>query len=106
MHNVPITSQISAEARKRAAEAESRKLLNVIYHDEKYNVMEPLADRFWRHTPDVLIDRKIWLVLRFLHNCTTEIKIGDMIRFGRVTFKITELVITPEEIESTQKALE
>ena len=29
----------------------------------------------------------------------TEIKWNDVIRFGRVTFKVTELVITPEQIE-------
>ena len=29
----------------------------------------------------------------------TEIKMNDVIRFGRVTFKVTELVITAEQIE-------
>ena len=31
---------------------------------------------------------------------------NDVIRFGRVTFKVTELVITPEEIDAVQDAIE
>ena len=36
----------------------------------------------------------------------SEIKWNDVIRFGRVTFKVTELVITPEQILKAQLMLE
>lgn len=107
MHILPILSQsMNYDQRRKVAEAELRKLMNIIYHDEKYFVMEPFADKLLKNTTEVFIDRKIWLVIKFLPNSQTEVKIGDLIRFGRVTFKVTELVLTKEEIDSTQKNIE
>ena len=34
------------------------------------------------------------------------LQIGDVIRFGRVTFKVTELVLTKEQIEKVKQTLE
>ena len=34
------------------------------------------------------------------------LQLNDVVRFGRVTFKVTELAITLEEIENAQLALD
>ena len=35
-----------------------------------------------------------------------EIKLNDVVRFGRVTFKVTELVISEKEIKHAQQTLD
>ena len=87
-------------------DAENRKLLNIMYHEGTYWIQEGQADRVWKRRPEFLIDKQCWLVLKFLPHGRTEIKLNDLIRFGRVTFKVTELVITKEEIKSAEKALD
>ena len=49
--------------------------------------------------PDLIIEKHLWTVLKFLPKQRQQIFVNDIVRFGRVTFKVTELVITPEEIE-------
>ena len=56
--------------------------------------------------PDLIIEKHIWTVLKFLPKSRQQIFVNDIVRFGRVTFKVTELVITPDEIEQTALAIE
>ena len=44
-----------------------------------------------------MIEKYTWLVLRFMPKHRTEVKLNDVVRFGRVAFKVMELVITKEE---------
>ena len=91
---------------RKILEAEKRKLLNIIYHQGKYFIAEPYADSTFKKEPDNIIDNYTWLVLRFMPKQRTEIKLNDVIRFGRVSFRVMELVITKEQQAQAQLALE
>lgn len=75
-------------------------MINVIYHEGKYFLQEPFPDDLHRRDPDLIIDKHCWKVVRFMPAMRCRIKLNDVVRFGRVTFKVTELVITPDEIEA------
>ena len=38
--------------------------------------------------------------------CRDSVQWNDVLRFGRVTFKVTELVLTQDEIDKAAQALE
>ncbi len=69
-------------------------MLNIVYDKGDYYIHEPGGDRPVSRDPDVIIDKHCWLVTRFMLRMRTPISLGDILRFGRVTFKVTELVIT------------
>ena len=70
-----------------------------MYHGGKYFVQEPFADSTFKKEPDIMIEKHTWLVLRFMPRNRAEIKLNDVVRFGRVAFKVMELVITKEDQE-------
>ena len=90
MHNLPIAKDMKDDQKRKAIiEAERRKLVNVIYHNDRYYVQEPWADRKFSRAPEVVIDRHLWLILKYLPKQRLELNINDVIRFGRVSFKVT-----------------
>ena len=55
---------------------------------------EPGGDKPVLRDPDLIIEKHCWLVIKFLEDHKVKLNINDVIRFGRVSFKVTELVIT------------
>ena len=47
-------------------EAESRKLLNIMYHKSNYFISEPFPDQVHKRDPEVIIEKHGWLVLKYL----------------------------------------
>ena len=37
-----------------------------MYHNDRYYVQEPWADRKFSRAPEVVIDRHLWLILKYL----------------------------------------
>ena len=102
MHSLPInTKKLKDEDRKAMHKIENAKLINIMYHDGSYYLHEPFPDKNHKRDPDLIIEKHCWLVLKYLQKMRTHIKINDVVRFGRVTFKVTELVITKHDIEKT-----
>ena len=67
MHNLPISKDSKDEKkRKEVIEAERSKLVNVMYHNNRYYVQEPWADRKFSRAPEVVIDKHLWLILKYL----------------------------------------
>ena len=63
--------------------------------------------------PDNIIDNNLWLIMKFLPKKGHEVTIGDVIRFGRIPFKVSKLVLDVQgekrkeraEKETIQKAV-
>jgi len=106
MHSLPISKNLSAADKKEVLEAESKKMINIMYHDGNYFIHEPFPDKHHKRDPDLIIEKHCWLVLKYLPKMRTEIRLNDVVRFGRVTFKVTELVISKKEIERAQQTLD
>ena len=98
MHTLPISKTQGDAKRKAQMEAESKKLMNVMFHNGAYYVHEPFPDKHHKRDPDLIIEKHCWLVVKYLQKMRAPIKMGDVVRFGRVTFKVTELVITKKDI--------
>ena len=96
MHPLPISKTLEKRVRRERMEAEKQKLINVMFHDDSYYLHEPFPDEIHKRDPDLIIEKHCWHVVKFMPKMRCEIKWNDVIRFGRVTFKVTELVITPE----------
>ena len=77
-----------------------------MYHDDSYYIHEPFPDKVHKRDPDLIIEKHCWLVLKYMHKLRTRIRVNDVVRFGRVTFKVTELVLTRRDIEKAQQTLE
>ena len=106
MHPMPISDQLEAKAREKRMRTEREKLMNVLYHQGDYYLQEPHPDEYHKRDPDLIIDRRCWHVVRYLPGMRYRLQLNDVVRFGRVTFKVTELAITLEEIENAQLALD
>lgn len=44
-----------------------------------------------------IIDNHLWYITKFMPEKRVEVKEGDVIRFGRIPFKIAKMVVTEEE---------
>ena len=106
MHPLPISKTLEKKVRRERIDAEKQKLINVMFHDDSYYLQEPFPDEIHKRDPDLIIEKHCWHVVKFMPKMRSEIKWNDVIRFGRVTFKVTELVITPEQILKAQLMLE
>ena len=102
MFAIPVTPW----EQDKAKEVEKSKLINVIYHSGDYYIHEPNGDKKIVRDPDLIIEKHCWTILKFLPKSRQQLFANDVVRFGRVTFKVTELVITDEEIEQTAAAIE
>ena len=77
-----------------------------MYHNGDYFLQEPFPDAIIKREPDMIIEKLCWKVLKFMPQSKDTVQWNDVLRFGRVTFKVTELVLTQDEIEKAQKAIE
>lgn len=74
--------------------------MNVIYHKGKYFLFEP---RNKDESEDNIIDNHLWLVMKYLPKRKHHVGLNDIIRFGRIPFKITKLVL---DIEKDQQDMQ
>lgn len=72
---------------------QEQKLLNLIYHNDRYFVYRPENER---ENSDNIIDNHLWLIIRHLPKNQAKINLGDIVRFGRIPFKVTKLVLDVE----------
>lgn len=102
MHSLPLSKNSKngsvRDEKKKLKDAESKKLMNIAYHDGQYYIQEPFPDTMHKRDPDLIIEKHCWFVLKYMPLMRVEIKLNDVVRFGRVTFKVTELVISKREI--------
>ena len=75
--------------KERKEDSDSRKLLNIIYLDGKYYLHEPKNKD---ENKDNIIDNHLWLVMKFMPKKSHEVSVGDVVRFGRIPFKVTKLI--------------
>lgn len=73
---------------------DEKKLLNIIYHDGHYYLHEP---RNKDENEDNIIDNHLWFIVKFMPKKYIEIGLGDVVRFGRIPFKVTKLVLDVEK---------
>lgn len=106
MHQLPIKKALPEQEKRFALKTEKAKLLNLIYDKGDYYIHEPSGDKRVTRDPDLIIEKHCWFVLKFLDDQRLAVKQNDVVRFGRVTFKITEMAITQEEIARAHKAIE
>ena len=69
------------------------KLANIIYHNGDYYFYEPCNTEQNKYN---IIDNHLWLIARYMPNHHIEVQEGDVIRFGRIPFKIARLVLNPQ----------
>ena len=105
LHTVPIPSAQPSAVKRKQYEAERKKLMNIMYHGGQYFIQEPWPDKVVKRDPDVIIEKHMWIVLRYLPQMRTEIGLNDVVRFGRLSFRVTEFVITKEQIAQTKVML-
>lgn len=77
-----------------------------MYNDGDYLISEPNSDKQIVRDPDLIIEKHCWLIIKFLEQKKSPVVVNDVIRFGRVSFKVTELVITDQEIREAQQILD
>ena len=106
MPYLPASNQLSLSQKRALVEAYKERLINILYHDGIYYLQEPFHGRKHRREPDVVIEKQCWVILKYLPKMRTEIHLNDVIRFGRVSFKVTELVLTQSQIEQSRDTLE
>ena len=70
------------------------KLINIAYNEGKYILFEPKNDN---EVEDNIIDNHLWLIMKFMPKKCHNINIDDVIRFGRIPFKVTKLILDLEE---------
>jgi len=70
-----------------------KKLMNIVFHNNKYFIYEPKNKD---ENEENIIENHLWLVMKYLPKRRHELKIGDVIRFGRIPFKVERLVLNPE----------
>ena len=80
----------SVDVPHHAGPRDEKKLLNIVYHDGFYYLFEP---RNKEENEDNIIDNHLWFIVKFMPKKCTLIGLGDVVRFGRIPFKITKLVL-------------
>ena len=68
--------------------------MNIVFHKGRYYLYEPKNKD---EQEDNIIDNHLWLVMKYLPKKRHLVKIHDIIRFGRIPFKITKLVLDTEK---------
>ena len=65
-------------------------MINIVYNDGQYFLYEPQNVDMNQYN---IIDNYLWLAARFMPESQIEVQEGDVIRFGRIPFKIAKLVL-------------
>jgi hypothetical protein len=86
-----------------AAYNKTDSLINLIYHDESYMIAHPGNRLDQPSNLNCSIDNSCWVVVSELPNKTHTVKIGEVLRFGRVCFKVTQIRLN--DILETHKSL-
>lgn len=83
-------------------DSEHAKLVNIIYHKGKYFLYEPRNEN---ENSDNIIDNHLWLIMKFMPRKCHDITIGDVVRFGRIPFKVCRMVLNveKEKLEQVQR---
>ena len=68
--------------------------MNIIYHDDFYYLYQP---NNVNENEDNIIDNHLWLIMKFMPKKCHDVNLGDVIRFGRIPFKVTKLVVNVEK---------
>lgn len=80
---------------------DDKKLLNIVYHEHKYYLYEPKNQN---ETEDNIIDNHLWLIMKFMPRRRHQIYLDDVIRFGRIPFKVTKIVLdAKDELKSLKE---
>ena len=61
-----------------------------MYHNGEYYLYEPCNKDQNKYN---IIDNHLWLIAKFMPTNQVEVSEGDVIRFGRIPFKIAKLVL-------------
>lgn len=96
---VKPASQYTEKSKSKQEESESEdnsslKLVNLVYNEGTYYAFEGKnkdANKF------NIIDNHLWYITKFMPEKRVEVKEGDVIRFGRIPFKIAKMVLTEDE---------
>ena len=73
--------------------------MNIVYHKGKYYIFEPRNEN---ENADNIIDNHLWLIMKFMPRKCHEITIGDVVRFGRIPFKVCRMVLNVEKEKEEQ----
>lgn len=73
--------------------------MNIMYHKGRYYVYEPNNKE---EQDDNIIDNHLWLVMKYLPKKRHIVGLNDIIRFGRIPFKITKIVLDIEKDQEKQ----
>lgn len=77
-------------SKQKKDDKEVEKLVNIVYHDDRYFIHEPKNSN---EKEENIIDNHLWFIMKFMPKKRYEVKLGDVIRFGRIPFKVVRLVI-------------
>lgn len=79
---------------------DEKKLINIVFHDGDYYLHEP---RNKNENEDNIIDNHLWYIVKFMPKRNVQVRLGDVIRFGRIPFKIVKLVLdVQKELQEDQ----
>ena len=73
---------------------DEKKLLNIMFHDGHYYLNEP---RNKHENVDNIIDNHLWFIVKFMPKKHIQIGLSDVVRFGRIPFKVAKLVLDVEQ---------
>lgn len=74
--------------------------MNIIYHNDNYYLYEP---KNIDENEDNIIDNHLWLIMKFMPKKCHSVGLGDVIRFGRIPFKVAKLVLNVEKEKQDQE---
>lgn len=68
--------------------------MNIVYHQNNYYLFEPKNKD---ENEENIIDNHLWLIMKFMPKRRHPVSIGDVIRFGRIPFKVVRCVLDVEK---------
>ena len=74
--------------------------MNIVYHNDHYYLYQP---KNINENEDNIIDNYLWLIMKFMPKKCHDVNLGDVIRFGRIPFKVAKLVLNVEKEKLDQE---
>lgn len=101
--NEHLVSQEDDPGDSKDLDEQKNRLLNIIYDQQNYWIYKP-QNPWMKKGGDSkkqdslsqnknIIDEELWLIAKFMPNKHVELVENDVIRFGRIPFKISEMKI-------------